>query len=402
MHAPFRRPGAAGLLLLTAVLLAGCASGEKNEDATDAAAATNGETSPLMDEMLTPAERVERQYIVGRALSRKLRYRIDWQHPSSGYPIKQFTEQGDSVFTLDTANTLTRYAHATGDRVWRRAVANPVVEIFSINYVPERNRVFLVTGGELLELDADTGAMVTKQKLYQVANTAAVRFGSYLIYGSRNGQIVWHAFMLGTNRRAYQVSPSVQVAPVTTDGYIIAIGSDGRVLNLNGETATQVWSRRALSTIVAVPATGNGAVYVASNDQHIRAYELSYRRSPLWEYLTESALTESPVLITDHVYQHVPSEGLVCLEALPRDSPGGVVRWQNPECRGNVLTRLGDELITWDDDEQRVAIVDSRTGAIADSLHLPQVASLGATDVYSGTIYAAGVDGRFLRLVRRN
>jgi outer membrane protein assembly factor BamB len=400
MLASSRRPGAAGLLLLlTAVLLAGCATGEKNADAEPAALE---EGSPLVDEMLTPAERVDLQYVIGRAASRQLRYRIDWQHPSSGYPIKLIEEEGDSVFTLDAANSLTRYVHATGDRMWRRAVANPVVEIFGINYVPERNRVFLMTGSVLLELDADTGALLDKQKLFQVANTAAVRFGNYLVYGSRNGQIVWHAFLLGTNRRAYQVAPSVQVAPITTEGFIIAIGSDGRVMNLDGSTATAVWSRRALSTIVADPAHGNGAVYVSSNDQHIRAYDLSRRRSPLWEYLTESPLIESPVLISDHVYQHVPTEGLVCLEALPRDAPGGVVLWRNPECRGNVLTRLNDELITWDPDMQQVAIVDVRTGAMADRLELPQVASLQATDVYSGTIYATGVDGRFLRLVKRN
>ncbi|MCP3905624.1 MAG: PQQ-binding-like beta-propeller repeat protein [Planctomycetes bacterium] len=398
MHAPPRCPGAAGILLLAAVLLVGCASGEKDEDAAAAAR----EAAAIAEDSMSAGELVDLKYIIARSKSHSLRYRIDWQHASSGYPIKDFVQTGDSVFTLDTANNLTRFRHAEGDRVWRRAVANPVVRIFGITYVEERNRVFLMTGSEVLELDAETGALVTKQKLSQVANTAPVLFGSMLVYGSRSGQVVWHSYELATIWRAYQVAPSIQVAPVTSDGFIVAVGSDGRIMNLNGKRATQVWRRRALSSIVADPAIGDGVVYVASNDQHLRAYDLRQSRSPLWEYLTESPLTEAPTLIGDHVYQFVPTEGLVCLEAQPLDSPGGRVVWRNPECTGNVLTRLGDELITWDAERQLAAVVDVRTGSTADTLHLPRVADASATDVLAGNIYLIGVDGRFLRLVKRN
>lgn len=402
MRCLFPRPRrflAAPLALAGAILTCGgCATTSPEAEGEPAGAA-----APADADVESIARTIEERYIIGPTAAREMGYRIDWQYPSMGRPIRDFAVQADSVFTLDSNNVLTRLRREEGDRVWRIPVAaSRIVEILGITYIPEDERIYLTTGGELLVLDSVNGSPVGKQELERIANTAPLVFGQFLVYGSRNGQIVWHSYRLDSEWRSYQISNSVQISPVYEEGYVIAIGSDGRIMNLRARSATQVWSAKALGPIVAPPVAGNGAVYVASLDQHLRAYELSEARSPLWQYLTESPLAEGPVLIRDRVYQQVADEGLVCFNALPLDRPGGEVLWRAGDAAGSVLTRMDDTLLTWDAAGRRIQLVDDRLGAVIRNLDMPRIDEIIATDVEEGDLYATGTDGRIIRLVPRN
>ncbi|NNF44430.1 MAG: PQQ-binding-like beta-propeller repeat protein [Phycisphaerales bacterium] len=346
------------------------------------------------------ADEVELQYVIGPAVARTLGYRVDWQYPSTGTPLRLCEVSGDLVFTLDQRNFLTCLQREDGDRRWRVPTTQAVEKIFGITYVPEAERVYLTTGSDLLVIDTASGALLDKQRLQQIANTAPVRVGPFLVYGSRSGQAVWHSYQLGSYWRGYQIAQSINLPPVYADGHVVLVGQGGRIMSLRADSATQAWSRRALASVDAPPVAGGGAVYVASLDQHVRAYDIGTARSPLWEYLTESPLSESPVLVGDFVYQQVPSEGLVCLEAQPFDSPGGVVAWTAPEIKGSVVAARGANLLTWAPESRRLAVLDARYGAIAERLFMPQVAHLSAP-VPDGDLFAIGTDGRVCRIVPR-
>lgn len=399
-HGPSVASAGAGALLAAAALAGGCASTEEagtgNGSPTTAPVAA---TEPMED--LSPAEMVELRYVIGPAAARDFGYRVDWQSPSRGFTIRKVEVAYDSVFTLDERNLLTRLRREDGERVWDIPAAQPIEEILGISFVPSAERIYLTVGGEIYVLDASTGSRVSRQTLNRAANTEPVRFGSFLVYGARSGQLIWHSYLLDSVWRAYQIAPSIDVAPVVSDGYIVAVGSDGRVMSLDARSASQIWNRKALAPIEARPVAGNGVVYVASLDQHLRAYEITERRSPLWEYLTESPLTEAPVLIDDRVYQHVPTEGLVCLEALPLDSPGGVVLWRMEDVHANVVTRIGRNLLAWNETTRSLHVIDERLGAVVRVIDLPQVVSLHASKVDGGSLYAVGADGRVERLVPR-
>jgi len=380
------------------VLLGGCASEYRGGSVAADRGAASASTAALPEGPLD----VEQAYIIGPSAAAKLGFRIDWQYGVGRRPLRRFAVQHDSVFILDERNYLTRLRREEGDRLWEIPVGGgPMEDIQGITFVSAAEKVYLTSGGELLVLDAVNGSQVAKQKLGRIAATEPIVVGQFFIYGSRRGQVVWHSYTMGSEWRGYQVSHSIQIPPVYHDGHIVAVGNDGRVMCLRADSATQVWSKKALAPVVAAPKVGNDAVYVASRDQHLRAYELTRARSPLWEYLTESPLTESPVLIDDRVYQQVPTEGLVCLEALPLDSPGGVVIWRAEEATGSVLTQLRDTLITWDAGARELALVDARLGAVIETFDMPQVDKIIATDVRRGDIYATGHDGRIIRLVPR-
>ena len=408
MHRPARfaslthaRLSAIVLLAIgVAIAVAGCAS--KDSTATVSGDRSAQAAAAASAEIARREAELDRKYVIGPTTARQLGYRIDWQYPAGGTAIKRFAIQGDSVFALDQRNFLSRFRQEQGNRIWRIPVAGPNDDILGITYVPETDCVYLTTGGAIMVFESATGSQVDKQKLERIANTEPIIFGQFLIYGSRRGQLIWHSYRLDSDWRGYQIAKTMRLPPIYEDRYIIAVGNDGEVMCLLARSASQVWRKKALDSIEALPAAGNGAVYVPSRDQHLRAYELAENRSPLWEYLTESPLTDSPTLIGDRVYQQVASEGLVCLEALPLDSPGGKVIWTANEASGSVLTQMQDNLITWDAAGKMLQTVDARLGAVIDSLHMPQIQSIIATSVVKGDIYATGVDGRIIRLVPRN
>ena len=133
---------------------------------------------------------------------------------------------------------------------------------------------------------------------------------------------------------------------------------------------------------------------------YLRAFDVAQPRAALWEYLTESPLVDSPVIVRDRVYQQVASEGLVCLKANPLDNPGGVVVWR-ADTTGSVLTEHDGELLVWEADRKYMVLVDARLGAVVESIHMPNVADIMATSPIDGVIYATSPDGRITRAVPR-
>ncbi len=385
---PARLPSLALALLVAG---AGCETSRTVADRRPA-------ITPVVAEPAEPD--LDEQYLIGPTAARVLGYRIQWQtsaHSRSGLGFKQFEVQGDSVFTLDRENFLTRLRREDGERLWRLPVAAPLDEIHGITYLEHLGQIFLTTGGNLLVLDADSGSQVAKQRLEKFASTAPSVYGPFFIYGARNGQLVWHSYQVGYQWRAYQISTSIRVQPRLANGYVIAIGTDGRIMALDAETAGGIWDKRLLDAVVTDPAIGPGTVYVASADQHLWALDLTTGRN-VWRYLTETPLVESPVLIGDRVYQQVPLEGLLCFQARPLDAPEGEVAWTAATVRGNAVGEHRNRLFVWSESSGEMIILDAGSGAVVEQVALPHVDRLYVTKRRSGDLYAAGDDGRVIRL----
>ena len=385
--------------LCVGVVLAGGCTGPPSSSRTadrTVAATTLGGTS---DRGVADA-----YYLIGPLAARDLGYRIDWQRRtliSANAGIKTITVQGDSVFVMDGRNFLSRLRREDGEQLWRVPVADALDEIHGITFMPRMERVFITSGGVVLVLDSDTGSQIAKQRLEQIANTEPIVFGQFFLYGTRNGQICWHSYEVGYQWRGYQVSQSIQLAPLLVDGAVIVVGSDGRIMVLDAGSASQIWSKKLLDVVTAPPAAGSRQVYVAGRDQHLWAFDLNTGRNT-WRYLTEDPLSDGPVLLGDQVYQQIPSEGLVCFEAEPVNAPDGVVVWKAPKERGSVVGRIGANLLVWDQKQRRLELVTADQGAAALSLDLPGITFLLTNTRQSTDLFAAGDDGRVVRLVPRN
>jgi outer membrane protein assembly factor BamB len=388
--------------LLMASLLAGCASNPK--PAPGSSTNTSGTTSTPTSTDATTDANLEASYLIGPSAARDIGARIVWQKrltPTSGSGFKHISVQGDSVFVIDGRNMLTRLNRESGDRVWTLPVAGPVDDVQGLIYLPEEEKVLVEVADALLVLDSTVGSLAARQKFTRIASTPPVLFGNSILYGSINGQLVWHSHVVGTQFRAYQVADSIKTKPVVDGNIVIVTGSNGMVMALNASAAAQLWSKRLLDEIVAAPVVGNGAVFVAGMDQSLWALELGNGRN-IWRYRTESPLSSAPTLIEDRVYQFVPGKGLVCLEAVPLDAPAGEVIWESPDVTGRVIVDRRDTLLVWDETRRTLALVSGGSGTVINKISLPGVRHLEATNLEGGELFAAGDDGRVIHLVWRN
>ena len=351
-----------------------------------------------------PAGAIHDFYMIDRSAAHDLGYRIDWQrniHPSKNSGIKDLVAQGDSVFVLDGRNFLSRLRRSDGVQLWQVPFGKAIDEVQGIKYMPSLKRIFITSGGDMFVLDSDTGLQLAKQELDPIANTNSVQYGPYFLYGARNGQLVWHSYAVGHEWRAYQISPSILLAPQIFDNVVVTVGSDGRVMVLDADKVAQFWSKRLLNKITARPAVGLGNVYIAGLDQHLWALDIDTGRQS-WRYLSRSPLTDSPVIVGERVYQQIPADGLVCFEARPIDSPDGVIVWTAEGVKGNVVARLNSDLLVWDQDMREMDVVDIAYGSVAKHLTLSNVQYLlGSLDGH-GDLITASEDGRVLRLVPRH
>ena len=392
---PSPLPAAAAALAVAAI--SGCAvtAGPRTGDAV-----APDTTEPILAEQ--PID-LDKEYLIGPTDSRDLRYRIDWQtrvSPQANSGIKQVSVQHDSVFVLDGQNFLTRLRREDGARLWRIPVAEQRSEIHGTTFLPRLDRVFLSTGSHIFILDADTGSLIQKQRLGQIASTAPVVFGRFFLYGARNGQLVWHSYDVGFQWRAFQISSSIRIPPLIVDGYVVTVGTDGHIMILDASSATSLWERQLLNAVIAAPVAGENMVYIAGLDQYVWAFDIQTGRIA-WRHLSESPLEDSPVLIGDRLYQQIPAQGLVCFEARPVDAPGGKVIWQAPDVRGNVVSRYPDHMVVWDR-RQRLLTTVGTAGAVIKSVSLPWVKHLQASGLQDGNLVAAADDGRVIRLVPRD
>jgi hypothetical protein len=384
-----------------------CKSTEHHTSSDSGKPTSSNEGKPVVTPVSTDdpkaAAALESLYVIGPAAARDMDYRVAWHYGQpSNQPLRMFRVEGDSVFTLDKKNLLTRVRREDGNRLWHLTTAAEVEEILGLNYI--KDKVYLTSGDSVLVLDAGNGALAGVQKLDKIADTQPVVFNQYLIYGARNGQMIWHSYPVGFMSRGFQIAPSIQIDPVLVDNFLIGVGSNGTIMVLNPSDARSYWGTKLLSNVVAKPAAGNGALYVAGLDQHIRAFDLGTGRT-LWKKITESPLTESPTLIGDRVYQQIPNEGLVAFEALPADSPGGKVVWKAPNVHGDVIMQRRENLYVWEAKTHQLLLVENGHGNVVRTVSLPHVKVLLPMPAEKGTdagdIFAAGEDCRIVRLVPR-
>lgn len=380
-------------------LVAGCSSTGSSNAASSSAKADAAEAKAMAETKRVVAN-LDREYVIGPTAASELNYRVVWQYENpADSSLKGIALRGDSVYTLDDRNFLSRINISDGQRRWRVHAADEVLAVTSFNVIDER--AYLTAGSQMLVLDVVNGSPIAKWKLDRVSGTQPAEWGDYLIYGSRGGDIVWLNRNLGFIQQAYHISPTLRVPPVIRGNAIATVGVSGEVVLLNASTATKFWDKNLLSPVSCRPVIGDEMVYVSGEDQYIWGLDIRSGRAS-WKYLTTAALKTSPTLVADRLFQQVPGTGLLCLNAVPIDLPGGELLWTNEKATGNVILARNDDLYVWDALAQRVFVLDAIRGLTKTRIDLPQAAYLFIGGENSQELFAASVDGRVVRLAPRN
>ena len=394
--------GCGAALVLTA---AGCNGASQTNGPSTASG--NGAGGAAQDGRLEQMRSsLDEQNVVGPTAADRLGYRIAWNIPTNvpaGLHVTNTAIIGDSIFSIDSTNTLSRTTRDSGRRIWQWPVGSQIDKIHGINrtILGGVDTVIVTSETNVHLFDASNGVLMNQHRLSQVASTSPLLSGGSLIYGTIAGNLVWYNYAFGSEVAGYGLNGAITAAPQIIDNTVVVATDRGQVMALTARQPLQIWNRNAQASIQVAPTIGPGVVYVASEDQHLYAFSLADGRT-VWRAVHSVPLQSRPTYLENRVYQFVPSVGMVCYDAFSPGRLEGTMLWTQPDLQGEILAASDGRILVWHADSRTLSIADQATGDVIESVSLPRVRHLLMDDSAGREIYAVGDRGGITRLIRRN
>lgn len=351
--------------------------------------------------------------------------------------------EGECLYAWDRAGVVMKLDPQSGEVRWTSAsvadrTGSGLLDVFSATV---KNRVVVVGLGDAncLALDGRTGSEEGLTPYARIPVTSVVRSGNEFIYGSRAGQVVWIAMreeamprrkdrqvpltrdaapeisaihVVPYETHAHSLHGSIVVPPVSADGKIVACSSQGQVLCFLSDSKRIAWQMKLPGGIVATPAATDTQVFIACRDQYLRCVQLApagrgsseeaaQKRlaagSVAWKWFTETPLERPPFVSGNRVVIQVDGLGLVALDA----DPGNTSLDRRPlwisKAAGDAITRFADGILVWDRASSTLSLVDADSGAVRNSITLPDAVIVSSTSPTNGDLLVVASDGRVQR-----
>ena len=396
----------ASLLALSAVPTAlGLPAGPTPTHTASPAATTPGQVDTVKateqaDVRSIEATRAEldRQFIIGPTRLDALKLRSRWQTdvalPAGASLKRVFAPAGDSVFVQDSANGITRLKTDSGNRIWRDVVGAPKDTILGVERGEARGTdVVLVTNDvDVITLECANGIRIGTQHLTRYPSTGSVRVGSYLIYGTRVGQVAWQQYVVGHAWKSNSLGGSIKSQPVLTPAGVAAGSTDGIVALLDPATSMSLWRFKAGGAVDGMLATDGMRVFCTARDNYVYAIDINRGRAA-WKFRCDGTLGADAACVGGTVYVHESDDSMLALEADGGGKLDGTVRWRAP-IRGMPIALTASGAIAWDSATSTYTVFDPASGAVRASAVLDGIVDVRVSGTANPTIYFVAADGR--------
>ncbi|MBB47148.1 MAG: hypothetical protein CMJ33_01015 [Phycisphaerae bacterium] len=373
---------------------------------------TDSETEGMKASSTSTSDRIiamaNESRLVTTDSSSELGLRTIWQSTTSGsgtYGIESIYRIGNELIVADRNNVLTNLRLDNGDQIWTDGSLPRKETIFGIDLFTSngRNFYYVTTDTDVFIISSETGYIVNRQDMVRIPDTTVIRAGEDLIFGTATGRIVWHNTRVGYELRANKLDSGIVNGPIKIGKNLLVASIDGEVMLMSAGSGQRFWRKDMKVGIRNAPATSNYAAYVADQGQRLTCMELESGQK-LWQFFSPSAFVGGPVTIGDRVFQFTQSEGLICFDALPLNSPQGMKLWSNADVRGEIVTAIGNDILIWNPERKTLSRIDSDRGDLRSSTTLPMVSMIKASRDDAGKLLliAASNDGRLQLLESKN
>lgn len=354
------------------------------------------EQSDVRSIEMTRAE-LDRQFIIGPTRLDALKLRSRWQTsvsvPAGSALSRIYCPSGDSVFVQDSAKGITRLKADSGDRIWRDVVAGPKDTILGIERGDARGTdvVVVTTDVDLISLECANGIRMGAQRVTRYPATGSVRMGSYLIYGTRVGQVAWQQYVVGHAWKSNSIGGSIKAQPILTPVGVAAGSTDGIVALFDPATTASLWRFKAGGSVDGALSTDGMRVFCTARDNYVYAIDISRGRTA-WKFRCDSALGTDTACLGDTVYVR-DADGMIALAADGGGKLDGTVRWKAP-IKGTPIALTGSGAVAWDGASSTYTLFDPSSGAVRSSVVLDGVVDVRASGTTDMTIHFVAADGR--------
>lgn len=278
------------------------------------------------------------------------------------------------------------HAH-TGAVRWLRRVTTGGYRLLRPCHAGERT--IFVTPSEVLQLNRLSGEAIRRTPLRFPASSPPLSDGQLMYLGGLNHRV--YAFPLDRDFELWKagVGSPITGAPVLWDGTLFIPGHDGRIHACAARNKLQRWISRTTGPIIADLVADRNGLYVASQDQSLYLFDLQYG-GIRWRIRLKGALSEPPLVTSEHAFQYSPADGVVGIQAAGLNVAERVL-WKLP--RGRLALTADPRhvyVLTVDECIQVVRIGD---GQVVQEFAAPGL-TIAAPSSAETAIILAAVDGR--------
>lgn len=315
----------------------------------------------------------------------ELGYRLDWR----GFPVVQrgehiqfFDAYDDVLVAHESAATISVLEASNGALRNSSQVASSLTRF--VGNFRDGNHLIVSSDNEAAIIDLETGDILQRHDLDRVVSTAPISTAGQKIYGTSIGHVYSHYLNPPVNAWAFDLGSPIDAELALVGQTVVAVSRNGRIAMLDAPTGTLVAQANIFGGCEADPVAGDGAVFFASLDQSIYAFNLEGRR--MWRIRTEQPLRITPTYYAGVVYVPSDDQGLRAI-----DANTGTQLWNQEKVAGRVVALRNGRLLTWDGSS--AAAVDPATGDVISSAQLPAVEILKPDHFVDGNLYAVSTGG---------
>ncbi len=177
-------------------------------------------------------------------------------------------------------------------------------------------RLYALTGRGLLVIAADTGLTEDRFRLKIAPTAPPVVFGTSLIIGGGNGDVVRMGGETGSRIWRVSVDGPVVDAPLCDPRNVYASGYKGEVVCAEGGEGTVLWrwKPKLPSRVLSGLLLADGKIYVGDNRGFIYCLAAQYG-APLWKIPVGDLIAKAPIYSDGKILIITTTGDLLCLRA---------------------------------------------------------------------------------------
>ncbi len=343
----------------------------------------------------SPLERLDR-FTLDREALRELGYRVDWRSalPVGVNPRLAQVDAFDDVVLVQTADTLLSTLDAsTGALRHTNELTDATAALAGNTRLGDL--IVSTVDSDLFIIDPVSGDLLDRQTVEGVPAAEPLPVGSTLLVTTNAGVLLNHTTSSdGYSLWRFGTRNPMDAPPVLAGSTAIVVTRSGRVVGFEPSSGQMVGENSIFKGPTgSVPVTSDTAVYIASPDQSVYAFD-AFDLSLLWRVRTAQPLEEQIALIDGVLYVPTRDRGLVAL-----DANTGTELWNAPDVFGQVLTTRGDAVTVWG--RGRAWSVSIADGSVVAAHDLQGVSRLVADKLAEGSLYAVSDANIVAKLTRR-
>ena len=259
----------------------------------------------------------------GKALSAADRFRSIHLEPhwtnndltlAVGEKVEQVWLEPKSIYCLTSLNKLYRLDRDKGIITWMKQLAErPRV----VRRPVEAGDKTLVIAHDVVKVyELELGNLVQERALDFSVNSDPSFDGERLFVADSAGRVIAIELATGVKLWSCRAEEAVSAQPVYLGRTLVAVSESGEVMAYDTEFGHSLWADhfRTRGALLSRPVLTGNACYVAGTDSILYCLR-SASGAELWRYFAGRRLQRSPSVADGRVFQQVPGEGLVVLNA---------------------------------------------------------------------------------------